>query len=62
MSLTKIPLESSISQKSNQIHFLISKKLLFSQMFYMPRVNKKLSDKIKKIYNLWKQKFWLTKE
>lgn len=61
MSL-KIPLESSISQQSNQIHFFITEKWLFSQMFYLLQVNKKLYTKIKKINSLWNWKFWLTKE
>lgn len=42
MSLTKIPQESSVSQYSNQIHFLITEKLLFSQMICLLQVNKKL--------------------
>lgn len=46
MSLTKIPLESSISQQSNQIHFLTTEKRLFSQMFYLLPVNKNLYAKI----------------
>lgn len=46
MSLTKIPLESSISQQSKQIHFFITEKWLFSQMFYLLQVNKKIYTKI----------------
>lgn len=33
MSLNKIPLESSVSQQSNQIHFLIPEKWFFVIVF-----------------------------
>lgn len=48
MSFTKISLESSISLQSNQIHLLITKKWLSSQMFHPLQVNAKWYTEIKK--------------
>lgn len=41
MSFTKIPLESSISLQSDQIHLLITEKWLSSQMFHLLQLNVK---------------------
>lgn len=48
MSSTKIPLESSISQQSNQTCFCMTEKRLVFQMLYLVQVYGKLYTKVKK--------------